>query len=456
MKSEKIMAENRKELQLGEKPVGRLLWNMAVPSMIGVMAYNLYNIFDTLFLSWAVGADAVGGVSVSLPVFLFLSAVSTTLGSGGAVCLSRALGENNIEKANKTAANTFVVFYSVAVLVTVLGLLYLEKMLYAMGITEDLLPYAREYSRIILAGAVTSTGFSSLIRAEGSSRYAMFIWVIPMGTNIVLDYLFLFWFHWGVSGAAAATVLAQMISMGMSIYYFFLSGKSVVKLLPRHFIPDRMLMKEIISIGIPSFVQTAGMSISVIMTNRFLKSFGGTLPISTYGIVSRIYSFFQIPLLGLSQGLQPVISYNHGANKHNRVQEAVRLSSLAAVGYGLLVWLLTICFAQTLMCLFTKEIPVVILGGHALTIISAGILFSGLQNVQATYFQAVGKKGAALLVALCNYVFCFFPALYILTKYVQLDGVWWSLPVSSAVTVGLTGVLQSVCMGIRKKRCEKE
>lgn len=433
----------QKEERLGQEPIGKLLWSMTVPSIIGVMAYNLYNIFDTLFISIGVGTDAVGGVSVSLPLFIFLSAVSSTLGSGGASVMSRALGQKDYEKAGKTVGNTFSLFYITAILVTVTGLLYLDEMLHIMGITESLLPYARAYSRIILAGAISSTGFSSLIRAEGSSRYAMYIWVIPMGANILLDIVFIFALHWGVTGAALATVLSQVISMGMSIYYFFFSGKRALRLLPRHFLPDKKVLKEIISIGIPSFVQMSGLSISVIMTNRFLGIYGGALSISAYGIVSKIYTFFLIPILGLTQGLQPVIGYNNGAKKMERVRAALKLSSLTAAGYGLMMLLLTVLSAEAMVHIFTKDAEVITLGSHALRIISAGLLFSGLQYVQATYYQATGKKGRALCIALCNYVICYFPSLYILTSFYGLEGVWYALPLSAAVTAAVSLTIQA-------------
>lgn len=429
------------QTDLGTAPVGKLLRSMTIPSIVGVMAYNLYNIFDTLFISLGAGINAIGGVSVSFPLFLFLSAVSSTLGSGGASVMSRALGEKNYEKANKTAANTFLVFYTMAILTTVIGLLFLDDLLLIMGITEELLPYAGAYTKIILIGAVTSTGFSSLIRAEGSSTYAMLIWVIPMVTNVVLDFIFILGLHWGVTGAAAATVLSQCISMGMSIYYFFLSGKSFLHLSLRHFIPDRKLISEILLIGIPSFIQMSGMSLSIIIINRFLKAYGGTLPISAYGIASKIYTFFLIPITGLTQGLQPVIGYNKGARRPDRVREALKLSSCISVGYGIAVCVITFLFSKEILRIFVSDTQVADLGTRILTIINSGLLFSGLQYVQAAYFQAVGRKWTSLLLALCNYVIGFLPLLLVLTQIYGLDGVWYALPSSAILTLALSCVL---------------
>lgn len=425
---------------LGAMPVKKLLWKMAAPSIVGVMAYNLYNLFDTLFISAGAGMDAVGGVSVSFPLFIFLSAVSSTLGSGGACVMSRALGEKDYEGANRAAAQTFGVFYVVAACVTIFGLLFLDELLHAMGVTEGLLPYARDYTRIILLGAVTSTGFSNLIRAEGDGKYAMYIWVIPVTANVVLDILFIYGFRWGVKGAAAATVLSQAVSMCMSIYFFYFSGKSVLHLKWRHFIPDARLLREIILTGLPSLIQMSGAAISIIVVNRFLKQYGN-LPINVYGVASRINAFLIFPVTGLTQGMQPIIGYNRGAQKPGRVRETLKISSIAAAGYGAAVFLFTFMFSKGMMRLFTPDAAAVELGGHVLAVINAGLLFGGLSAVWAGYLQALGKKYKAALCAACNYVVCFVPLVVIMNRFCGLEGIWYAVPVSAMLAAGVAFVM---------------
>ena len=417
---------------LGTAPVGRLILEMSVPSVIGVMAYSIYNLFDTVFLAQGAGMEAVGGAAVSFPLFLFLSAVSSTLGSGAASVMSRAFGSRDMEQAAKTAGNTFAVFYGTAVLVTVFGLLFLDPILYAMGVTDDLLPYARDYTRIILAGAVTSTGFSSLIRAEGSSRYAMYIWVIPLSANVVFDCLFIFGLHMGVTGAALGTVLGQCVSMGMSIWYFFLSGQSCLNLKPRHFIPDLSIIIEVVLTGLPSFVQTCGTGISTVIVNWFLRKYGGSLSISTYGIAGRILTFLQFPVIGIAQGIQPLIGYNRGAGKEGRVSEIMKKSIRIAAGYGLAVYVLTALFPEMALRLFTAEKDVLELGCRILRIAGMGIAFSAVVWIRSTYFQAVGRKQAALLAGLLGQVIFFAPAAFVLGALFGLDGIWYAFPVSAA------------------------
>lgn len=436
-----LQDETRNRDFLGTMPIKKLLWKMAAPSIVGVMAYNLYNLFDMLFISVGAGMDAVGGVSVSFPLFIFLSAVSSTLGSGGACVMSRALGEKDYEGATRVAAQTFGTFYMVAIFVTIFGLLFLDELLYAMGITEELLPYAREYMSIILLGAVTSTGFSSLIRAEGDGKYAMYIWVIPVTANVVLDVLFIFGFHWGVGGAAGAMVLSQVISMGMSIYFFYFSGRSVLRLSWRHFIPNPRCLREIILTGLPSLVQMSGAAVSIIVVNRFLRRYGN-LPINVYGIVSKINTFLIFPVTGLTQGMQPIIGYNKGAGKAMRVRKTLTAASFAVAGYGMAVFCVTLAFSGGMMRLFTPEAEAVKLGGHVLAIVNAGLVFNGLQYVLTTYLQAVGKKYRALACTACNYVVCLVPLVAILNHVYGLEGIWYALPLSAMMSAGVTFAMQ--------------
>lgn len=423
---------------MGREPVGKLIWKMSVPSIVGVLAYNIYNLFDTMFVSRWAGMDAVGGVAVSFPMFLFLSALSQTLGGGAASVVARALGANKREEAARVAGNAMALFYLSAVLVTFFGLLFLEPLLYAMGVTDALLPYAKRYMGIILLGAVTSTGFSSLIRAEGSSRYAMYIWVIPMSANIAFDILFIAGLRLGETGAALGTVLAQSISMGMSIYYFFLSGKSVLKLSGRHFIPERAVLREILFIGIPSFLQMSGYAVSLLTVNIFLKKYGNTFDINTYGIVGKINQLLLFPVTGLAQGIQPIIGYNHGAGNEKRVGESVRLSLLAAAFYGAAAYLAVLILAPFLMRLFTAEVAVVGAGGKILKIVNIGLALCGMQYIQAACLQAVGKRLASSLLALCGQVLCFIPVAAVMSFLLGTRGIWISFPVAAAFAFAIS------------------
>ncbi len=435
--------------ELEKTPIGRLIWLQSVPSTIGILSYNLYHIINTIYISRGLGAFAAGGLAITLPIFLFLSALSSTMGAGAASIISRALGNKQAEKANKAAANTFLVFWCLALLTTVLGLYFLEEMLYAMGVTDSLLPYAKEYSKIILFGAITSTGFSSLIRAEGSSRYAMYQWTIPVVVNMLLDPILIFFFRLGIQGAAISTVLSQCISVAMFFYYFFFSDKSSLMLKPRHFIPDWRVIGEILMIGMPSFLQLASQSLTIVIINNVLRNLGGSLNIGTYGITNRIMMFLMIPLQGIVQGIQPIIGYNYGAGIKSRVEETLKAVSVVAGCYGFCISFLIFLFPGVCLYPFTSDAEVIALGSGILKITCLGLAFSGVHMMQLAYFQAIGKKGISLVLSLCNYILCFVPLLLALSLLLGVKGVWLSFPLSGIITL----TISSICV-VRQKRGE--
>ncbi len=445
--------DNADKSFLGEYPVGKLLWKMSIPAIIALSVYNINTAVDTIYIARGIGLNAAGGLSVSFPLFILLSAVSTTLGSGSASVVSLALGKGEYEKANKTAANTFGLFYSISVCITVSGLIFLKKLLFCMGITPELFPFAEKYTRIILIGAVTSTAFSSLIRGEGNSMFALYIWFIPMVVNLVLDPVMIFGFHLGVSGAAGATVFAQCVSVGMSVYYFFFSGKSALNIKAVHFQPDGTILREIIGTGLPSFIQLGSYSVALIVINRLLKTYGGNTPLNTYGIVNKINMFFIIPVNGIVQGIQPVIGYNYGAGKKERVGIALKKSVAAAGIYGILVSGIVFLCAAGIMHVFTSDAEVRAMGAAVLRITNAGMFFSAIQSVETAYFQAAGRKTAALLLSLCPYIFCFIPVTAGLSALYGVKGIWYSFPAASVTACCISSVF-IVCT-VRKERHEQ-
>ena len=423
---------------LGTEPIGKLIWKMSIPSVIGILSYNLYNIVDTIYISRGIGAFAAGGLAVTFPLFIFLSALSSTMGAGAASIISRALGKNDIRKANKTAGNTIGFFWIVALLITIAGLVFLDQLLYGMGVTKELMPYAKPYTRIILMGAITSTGFSSLARAEGNSRYAMYQWVFPIIINIILDPIFIFALHQGIQGAAIATVISQSISVFMCIYYFFISGKSKLQIRMTDMIPDRKIISEIITIGLPSFIQMAGHGLTIVIINNALRHYGGSLTISTYGIVNKISAFILIPLQGIVQGIQPLIGFNYGAGKASRVNETLKKSSGIAAIYGIFFSMILLVMADKFIYIFSGDTNIIQTGSNILKITCLGMAFTGINMIQTAYFQAIGKTGTSLILSLCNYIFCFIPVMLLLSLFYGLPGIWFSFPISAIITLGIS------------------
>jgi putative efflux protein, MATE family len=430
--------ENGKYTLLGEERIGKLILQMSIPSSIGILSYNLYNIIDTIYISKGIGAYAAGGLAVTFPLFLLLSAFSSTVGSGAASVISRAFGSKELEKANYVAANTFGLFWITAILITIAGLIFLDPMLYAMGVTDKLMPYAKAYIRIILLGAVTSTGFSSLIRAEGKSKYAMYIWVIPVVVNIILDPIFIFALRLGVEGAAIATVLSQCTSFVMSIYFFFLSEKSQLQIKFYHFWPKPGILMEVLSIGFPTFLQMAGSSLIILLINNILKRQGGDIAISSYGVVNKISSFMLIPIQGIVQGIQPIIGYNYGAGLRSRVNDTLKIASFIACCYGILVSILLLLSSQKIMYVFSSDKRVITMGSDILIITNLGLIFSSVYMIHTAYFQSIGNIKLSLFLCFNNYILCFTPVLLFLSSLYGRKGVWFSFPVTAIISLGVS------------------
>lgn len=419
--------------KLGTEPVHKLLAGMCIQTTLSLLLYSVYSLTDTFFLSRGVSAYAAGGVALTMPVMMVLAAVSTMAGNGGASIISRALGKGDKEKAAETAANSFLMFWLTALAFTVLGLLFLEPLLRILGADEILLPYARGYTRIILLGAVTSTGFSAIIRAEGNTRFSLYIWIFPVLINLILDPLFIFGFGWGAEGAAVATVIAQSVSAGMSVYYFFFSKRDAYVIRREHFRLKASLIGEIISIGSPSLISQMSMSFIVTIINQILLCYGGADAITAFGIVTRIQSVLVLPQNGIVQSMQPIVGYNFASRGYDRVKKVIRLSIAASAFYGVLILLVGILGAAPLVRVFVSEDEILRLGASALPLIALSFPFKGIPTIVSAVFQAEGKPFLSVALLLAGVFAVQLPVMFLLAHWFSLTGIWLSFFISDAL-----------------------
>jgi len=347
--------------------------------------------------------------------------------------VSRALGEKNVERASRTVANTFLIFWTVAITITVLGATFIRPIVSLLGATDSIAPYAIQYGRIIFLGAITSTGFSAIIRADGSARFSTAIWVIPVTTNIILCWLFIMVLHMGVSGAALATVTGQAISAGMSIYFFFFRKQRSYQIQAAYFNPDWSIIREVLMIGLPSFLKSLSASLVVIVTNNLLKLIGGDSALSIFAIVSRLYSAISMPQTGIVQGMQPLVGFNFGMKRFERVRETIRLSLSATVVYGLLVCGICLLIPATLIGLLSKESAIITQGQSALRLLSLAYPLSGVPIMVAAYFQSIGKAKQAFLLTLGGILFVKLPVLLLASRFFALNGIWASEAMSELI-----------------------
>ncbi len=447
------MSQDRTE-KLSTMPIPRLLLSMCSQTTMSVMLFSLYSLADTFFVARGIGAHAAGAVALSAPVVQIIGAFASTVGAGGASIISRALGKRDMEEAGFTAANTFLLFWTCSLLFSIVGLIFLDPMLTAMAARATLMPYAKGYTRIILLGAVTATGFSSLIRAEGNIKFSIAQWIIPTLVNLALDPLFIFVCHMGVEGAALATVISQISSTALSMYYFLFSKWHAYPIRRRHFKIKPRLMRQIVLLGSPSLLSQLFASGFLVAINNRIGSFGGADAISAFGIIGRLRSFLSMPIVGIVQGLQPVVGYNYAAKAYSRVQEAMRVTVSASVIYGIAALAVCRLIPAQMLRFFITEQEIITIGIPALRAVALSLPFTGAITIAASYFQSTGKVGAAFILPTVGVLLVSLPSLYILSSLFSLTGIWYTHLASDAVM--FTVSLAVLVLSLKKLDIEKK
>lgn len=420
------MSNPSKVESLGTEKIWKLLLDMSSQTTFSLMVYAIYSITDTYFLSVGINSLAAAGASIISPVLIALGGVATIVGVGGASVVSRALGEKNIERASRTVANTFLIFWTVAISITIVGSLLIKPIVYLLGATDSIAPYAIDYGRIIFLGAITSTGYSAIVRADGNVRFSTALWVIPVTTNIVLCWLFIMVLHMGVAGAALATVTGQTVSASMGVYFFFFRKNRSYQIKAAYFKPNKAIIGEVLMIGLPSFLKSISASLVVIVTNNLLKFMGGDSALGIFAIVSKLYSALNMPQTGMVQGMQPLVGYNFGQRRFDRVRETIRLSLGATVVYGLLVCSLCLLIPATFITLLSKESVIITEGQVALRLLALSYPVSGVAIMVAAYFQSVGKAKNAFILTLGGIFLVKLPVLLLASMLFALNGIWVS------------------------------
>lgn len=436
--------------KLGEAPIGHVLLSNCMHSSAALLVYSIYNITDTLIVSWGVNETDAGAIAVVSPVMLMLSAISTTMGSGGAVLLSKALGKKDTDNAAKITANVFVIFWLFAIFVTIIGLLFLAPMLKMIGVTENLYPYAKDYAAIILLGAITSTAFSSLIRAEGAMRFALKIWFIPVVVNLVLDCLFVFAFHSGICGAALATVISQIISVCMYIWFFFMRKDRTYKISCRSFQIDFRTIKNIVWLGLPSLVSQFSSSIFLVLINRYLGAFHSEQAITSMGFAMKIQTFLTMPQNGMLQGMQPLLGYNYSNGKAERVDETLKKAVIMSFGYGLFLAGVAICFGNRLLAIFTSNEDMVKFGNTCLIFITVTAALKSYCPLITTFYQAIGNARNALTIIAVSMIIKVLTIVTMANGW-RTEGILWSFVITDILTFMFTAVF--LIINSKKKGC---
>lgn len=429
--------------RMGNEDIKKLLISLSLPAMIGMIVNALYNIVDTIFVGRGVDTLAIGALTIAFPIQMLIMAFALAIGVGAAAIVSISLGKGEIEKADKVAGNSFLIAIIIGACITMLGVIFISPILTFFGATPEILPYAKDYIFVIFIGTIFYTfavSANNLIRAEGNAKVAMFSMVIGTGLNIPLDYVCIFVLNMGIKGAAIATIISQFASFIFVLTYLY-SGKSALKVKLHHLKPDINILKEIFAVGSSAFARQIAGSVVGIVLNNSLKIYGTNLDIAILGTVNKIIMFLYMPLFGVVQGMQPIVGFNYGAKKMDRVKETVKLSLIATTFMAVCGFLFSQIFATPIMSAFSKDTQFIQNGAAIMKIVVLMVPVIGIQIVGATLFQSIGKAIPALILSLLRQVLLFIPLVLILPKYIGISGIWKSFPLADLGATIFTAVL---------------
>ncbi|MGP1559344.1 MAG: MATE family efflux transporter [Prevotella intermedia] len=448
------MDNKKATLELGTKPVGKLLAQYALPAIIAMTAASLYNIIDRVFIGQVVGPMAISGLAITFPFMILAAAFGAAVGVGAATTISVKLGQKDYESAENILGNTITLNLIIGLAFGGICLLFLDPILHFFGASDATLPYARDFMQIILAGNVFSHmyfGMNAVLRAASKPRMAMFATIFTVAMNILLDTVFILWWHWGIKGAAFATVISQVLALCWQMKLF--ANKNELLHLKRGIYKLKAnLVRNIISIGISPFLMNACACIIVIFINNQLVKFGGDIAVGAYGIANSIAMIFIMFVIGLNQGMQPIAGYNYGAQQYGRMMRVVKLSIITAICIMLTGWTLAMFAPYYCARMFTKD-PELIKGSiKAIQIIMMMYPFIGCQMVITNFFQCIGKVKISIFLSLSRQLLFLLPLLVLLPNFYGINGVWASMPTSDLISV----IVAISIMTVYLRRFKKE
>ncbi len=427
------------------EPIGRLIVKFAVPSVIALLVNSLYNIVDQIFIGWGVGYLGNGATNIVFPITIIALALSMMIGNGGAAYLSLKMGEGEVETAKKGVGNAVTLVTIVSILLAVIFLVWIDPILTLFGATDVLRPFALEYGFIIGAGLpfmMISAAINSMIRADGSPKYAMLSMVIGAIINVILDPVFIFVFQMGVKGAAIATIIGQVASFVVSVLY--MPHFKSVQLNKSSFAPCAKVSVNIVIFGLSSFITQFAITIVMALTNNLLAKYGAQsvygaeIPLTATGIVMKVNQIMIAILLGIATGTQPIIGYNYGAKSYHRVKKALEISLIASEIVSVAAFLIFQFAPMSVVSLFGSEE-----GLYNEFAVKAFRIFlmlcpmTGFQTIAAVYLQAVGKPVKSAILSLARQIIFFVPTALILPIFLGVEGVLWT----GAVADGLAFLL---------------
>ena len=428
----------KKTNDLGKGNIGKLLISLAAPAIVTQLVNVLYNIVDRIFIGRMDNGElAMAGVGVAFPILMLISAFSALIGMGGAPLCAIKMGEKNNDEAEKIMSNSFSMLLIIAVILTTGFLIFKEPILWAFGASEATIGYALDYLSIYVLGTIfvqIALGMNSYINTQGFAKIGMMTVVIGAVINIVLDPIFIFVFDLGVKGAALATVAGQMVS-ALWVLKFLFGKKSILKIRKKYMVPDLKVVGSTMALGVSPFIMQSTESLVLISLNTRLSMFGGDIAVGAMTIMSSIMQIILMPLQGLAQGAQPIVSYNYGAKQMDRVKKTFKLTLISCLSFTVIMCSLLMLFPNLFVGIFNNEPELVAITTWAIRIYFLGIFVFGAQIACQQTFLALGQAKISLFLALLRKVVLLVPLIYILPNLFQdkLMGVLVAEPIADII-----------------------
>ena len=431
-------------LELGSEKIGTLLKKYAVPGIIAQTAASLYNMVDSIYIGHIpeVGPYAISGLAVTFPLMNISIALGTLVGVGAMTLISILLGQKNYEAAGKVLSNTLTLNVIIGIVFTVVALIFLDPILYFFGASDKTIPFARDYMTIIILGNTFSHlmhGFNGIIRSSGHPKTAMGLTLFTVIFNAILDPVFIFGLKMGISGAALATVICQLLALAYTLK-FLSDKKRFLHFTKPWFRLDGRIAKQSLAIGLGPFLMNCAASLVALFVNQQLRKYGGDLAIGAYGIVNRFTMLFVMVCMGFNQGLQPIAGYNYGARQYHRVKEVFSLTAKWEVLVTLICFLISLLVPEVAVRLFTNDPELVALSSRGLRLMNSGFALVGFGMVSSNLFQCLGMVRKSIFLSLSRQLLFLLPLLYTLPLWFKEEGVWLSFPISDLLSVVVSAI----------------
>ncbi len=428
--------------QILEGNLNKLLFKFAGPGILGLLSGFIYVIVDAIFVGRGVGSLAITALSIALPILLAMMAIGLMVGTGSASIISRALGRNDIKEAVNAMGNGVILNFFLNTVFIALGYVFIDRMLIFFGASTDVIPLAKEYLVIVFPGFILLSFLittNDFVRAEGKPRAAMYFIAVGSLLNIIFDPVFIFGFKMGIRGAAIATVIGEVLSTAL-IMWFYMWGKSIYKFKLQMFKIDFRKIREILLIGCPNFFMMTIASIVILIFNRSLRIYGNDIHIAILGIGYRMIGLIQIPIVVISQSFATISSFNYGAKKYLRVKKVLGITVMWTTIISFLAFIPMMFFPRYFLSIFSSDPDLINNGITPLRILVALFPMVGMHMVSASFFQSLGKAIQSLLIILTKQFLFLVPAIYILPKIFGLNGVWLAMPTADFLSLSIAAI----------------